>query len=95
MNFNLEWFKNEFEPRLIGYDLSYQHYNDDDEMEFVDKVDINGEKIGCEIMFYSDGSIYIFSYNYLEEKEIFNTSIDSNQEVDVKAAFEELERLLK
>jgi hypothetical protein len=89
MKKNLDWFKNEIAPKLAGYDLKYQYFEEGD-FGSLNKVEFNSSKIGGGIDFWGLNWLGIFLWDYTEEKELMNILLEPDQDLEKEEAFDNL-----
>jgi K+/H+ antiporter YhaU regulatory subunit KhtT len=95
MKYNLDWFRNTVAPYFIEYEMKYKRFSSEDNSEYIDRVEIEGKDLGCEIIFYNDDKLYVFLFDYKNEKEILNLILFNNQDDEKEEVFETLKKMLK
>ncbi len=92
MKYNIGWFRNTVAPYFTGYEMKYKRFNSEDNSEYIDRVEIAGKDLGCEIIFYNDGKLYVFLFDYKKEKEVLNLVLFGNQDDEKEEVFEGLKK---
>jgi hypothetical protein len=94
MSFDFKWFKASIEPKLAGCKLKFDLLHSDSDTDYINRVEILNSQLSAEIMFYSDGKLYIHIYSHEKEMELLNVLIDQQEEKEKNEVFEKLQELL-
>jgi hypothetical protein len=92
MDFN--FFKTSIAPQLTEYKLKFDILHSDFDTVYINRVEILNSQLSAEIMFYSDGKLYMHVYNHNKEIELLNLLIEPQEEKEKNEAFKKLQELL-
>lgn len=73
---DLFWFKQEIEPQLLNYEVSYRH-NEQGDFGSLTQVGFEGKDRGRQIDYWGLGWLGIFLYDYEKDVELINIFIES------------------
>ena len=89
---DIHWFKNEIAPYLKGYEIKYKFFENGDFGD-INQVELNSDKMGCEIDFWSTGWLSIFVWDFQKEEQLLNIFLEPQQEEEKENAFKRLQEL--
>ncbi|WP_177730462.1 hypothetical protein [Flavobacterium inviolabile] len=90
---DINWFKEEIEPYLEGYEIKYKFFEKGD-FGSLNQVEFNAEKLGGEIDFWSTGWLGVHLVDYIKGKELLNVFLEPHQEEEKENAFKRLQEFL-
>jgi len=94
--YDKEWFEEEVKPQLNGFEFVYTFLkNEDDGNEFIDRIEFDGKGFGCEILFYSNGRLDMFVFNYKDDSILLNKILLKDGIESKKELFKELFVILR
>lgn len=75
---DIDWFKREIEPKLLGYDVTYRYYEQDD-FGSLSQVVFEGKEIGGQIDYWSLGWLGVFVWDNAKEVELVNILLSPDE----------------
>ncbi len=94
MRFDKIWFDNSIRPLLDGWNIKEGTFHDDENIEYLNRIEIKKEDVGSDIEFYSSGMLEISVYNFKTGEELMNVAINSYALEEKKVTFNKLLELL-
>lgn len=90
---DIDWVKNVLVPRLTGYEVKYKYFEKGD-FGSLSQVEINSDKIGAGIDFWSSGRLEIFVWDFRNKKELLNKLFFPEEQEGRDVVFDKLQSLL-
>ncbi len=77
-DYDINWFKQEIEPQLLGYEVTYRYYEQGD-FGSLNQVLFESKSKGGQIDNWGSGWLGIFLYDLKEEKELINVLLSPEE----------------
>jgi len=94
MERNIEWFRNEIAPVLLGYEITYNYFEEGD-FGSLNQVEFNSPKLGGNIDFWGLNWLGVLLWNYEEERELINVLLEPDEKSSKEKALSDLLNFLK
>jgi hypothetical protein len=75
---DIGWFKKEIEPQLVGYEVSYRYFEQGD-FGSLNQIWFDRQDKGGQIDFWGLGWLGIYLWDYIDEVEVINILLSSDE----------------
>jgi hypothetical protein len=75
---DINWFEQEIEPQLHGYDFNYRYFEQGD-FGSLSQVVFEGKSKGGAIDYWGLGWLGIYLWDYIDEVEVINILLSSDE----------------
>lgn len=93
MQKNIEWFKEQFLPKLEGYEIKYRSFKDGD-FGNLERAELEGNNKGITLDFWSTGWLGVHLVDYIKEEELLNAFLEPYQQEEKDKVLKRLQELL-